>query len=428
MVLHQSTSPSDVAFVDAYYSTTLPQNTSFSAIKTHNRAYSTDRLASEFYQDMPCASLDHRIASSPYAIANSMAFPRPAPQPPIDSRTVVNPGVESPLPYDEVLSSEHFPLPNSANVEPPLLPSFDFEARFHAISTEGEVKPPTSRPVEIEEPQYDPIGDRNRQAGYNSVVSKARLARRENRALRRGASDGNIDALSMPASFGGVLRAIKATADAGDDSAAVFPEMSTSVSAKSAQHYVPLYGDDKKQASVAEKWESVLQPLPGAYQCKGKSSVVHPISPSLTGVTSFSDDQEFTATGSSPQTLRPRRNTNPFLNLEFMQSLPKLKTPPLSPSSPFSSSVRNSPGNPFVQLHGEEDAQEIWYDADLPKTPLDGLKLGDTDKQAVVNGKHYQDLEANDKAALYTLPFTTSKPFSLHNNQQHRDAVVQEVR
>lgn len=70
-----------------------------------------------------------------------------------------------------------------------------------------------------------------------------------------------------------------------------------------------------------------------------------------------------------------------------------LKTPPLSPSSPFESprGRRASPANPFVQLAGEEDAQEIFYDAEAFSAPKTLVEAQDASFSRLPPGSGFAD-------------------------------------
>lgn len=307
------------------------------------------------------------------------------------------------------------PIPNQAVYRAPqaaaMLPAFDFEEKFTRIPREGIPEPSKAKQVHRPDPsELNFIAEKNREAGARSAArSNARYQNAVNShshySPHRGASQS--EALSIntemarqgpsafPNSFNGLVRAIAATG-ATDGSPAIFPtqQMST-YDHKRSNTWAPLADEEEEKAvpttrtrsrtasTNGRQWGALMEALPGSPAKEKKAeSPFKELQPVKTGLTSFSlpqPEEPASSGNTSSVTTRSRRNTNPFLNREFMKSIPNaLKTPPLSPSSPWGNGSA-SPGNPFKQLTDEDDDDDRmdFFDApDGPKTPADEISKG----------------------------------------------------
>lgn len=341
----------------------------------------SSRLASDFYassQNINSPLYDLGVyTSSPYSVPNAMATASKVP----DKAIGTNPHVAA------------------------MLPEFDFENKFTRIPREGIPEPSKAKQVHRPDPsKSDFMTEKNREAGARSaqrIDAKYHNAVQNNARYlpHRGASES--EALSIntevarqgpspfPNSFNGIVRAIAATG-AADRSPAVLPTQAMSTfEHKRSNTWAPLAGEEEDVAVPATRsrsrtastngrqWGSLMEALPGSPEREKKvESPFKELEPVKTGMTSFSDpkSEEPSSSGNaSPITTRSRRNTNPFLNREFMKSIPNaLKTPPLSPSSPWGNGAA-SPGNPFKQLVDDDDELGFFDAPSGPKTPADEI-------------------------------------------------------
>ncbi|MCO5565564.1 hypothetical protein L7F22_019238 [Adiantum nelumboides] len=295
---------------------------------------------------------------------------------------------------------------NATNTVPhaaAMLPDFDFEVKFTRIPRGGIPEPSRAKQVHRPDPsQFNFIAERNREAGARSAQridsNYQRAVQNNGRYLpHRGASESNALSINtevprqgpspFPNSFNGLVRAIAATGTT-DGSPAILPTQAMSTyEHKRSNTWAPLAGEDddvaptsrsrsRTASSNGRQWGSLMEALPGSPAREKKvESPFKELEPIKTGMTSFSDPKSEEASNSgktSPTTTRSRRNTNPFLNREFMKSIPNaLKTPPLSPSSPWGNGSA-SPGNPFKQL-ADDDEEELGFFDVPPKTPADEI-------------------------------------------------------
>ncbi|PWN37807.1 uncharacterized protein FA14DRAFT_153163 [Meira miltonrushii] len=357
-----------------------PLSSSYIAPSSPLSSQTSSRLASDFYassQNINSPLFDLGVyTSTPYTVPNAMASAPTIP----DKTTGTNPHAAA------------------------MLPEFDFENKFTRIPREGIPEPSKAKQVHRPDPsKSDFMADRNREAGVRSarrIDAKYQNAVNDNARYlpHRGASES--DALSIntavarqgpapfPNSFNGIVRAIAATG-ADDGSPAVLPTQAMSTfEHKRSNTWAPLAGEEdvpvptsrsrsRTASTNGRQWGSLMEALPGSPAREKKSeSPFKELEPVKTGMTSFSDhkSEEPSSSGNaSPITTRSRRNTNPFLNRDFMKSIPNaLKTPPLSPSSPWGNGSA-SPGNPFKQLVDDDDDLGFFDAPSGPKTPADEI-------------------------------------------------------
>jgi hypothetical protein len=353
--------------------------------QTHNAettpiasTYAIDpRFASDFYLPPRSSPSGYDMAfdssPSPYAVTNAMSFAH------------------------NTFAQQHSPYAAAA---PPraaaMLPNFDFEGNFSRIGRDGVSQPSSARPVHVPAHQVDSAYDR--QAEINRQAGRRAAAQQQSR--RSAAETAFEDGLAMHAAHpslgrgksrqtvGDAMRAIIATSATGSSGQAVMPASNEHSSA-----YMSLAGKDeddvdtqtrsRKDSSSGRKWGTLMEAIPGSPQedrTKRAAAPPKAIPPLKTGMTSFSDDAPTSPTAASSASNSPtraRRNTNPFHNRDFMRNIPTaLKTPPLSPGSPWRSGSA-SPGNPFTHLSDEETDEASYFDAveAAPRTPADEVRV-----------------------------------------------------
>lgn len=261
---------------------------------------------------------------------------------------------------------------------------------FQVIRHNTGVEIDQSRPISRRQERslVSSLGEKNQAAGAASSLNAA--ARQEQaRQLTRGASESALDNMSIPTNVRQFAKAIMATGKGGALEPAATPSAEKELTMKTQSMYRPLWGEEEEEEHAPKvltirnkssiDWTSLQGPLPGAPEKKEKATKRCEVESVATGLTSFSD--EVTKSIAIP-TLLPvitRRQTNPFLNEAFMNSLTS-STPPTptttkttAPSNAFN---RLSPGNPFIRLAADPEVNnfddefggEEFYDT--PQTPL----------------------------------------------------------
>lgn len=350
----------------------------------------------------PAAPSSHVTYAQPHSLAASTRFASDFYMPSDDATSGYDPVRNHyPSPYavlNMMTASPHQTGSPSMSVAPhaaAMLPNFDFQSRFQKVNLTGTVEAPKGRPVAKQE--CSPIAERNRVAGARAVAKSPPLITSPvvtdashsdpmlQRPVRRGASDGELlGRPAMPSTFADAVRSVVATGATGSKGQAVLASQASPVrQTEPMDAWVPLAGDEneletkksnrsRSGSTSGRQWGTLLDGLPGSPQSKSKESPFKELQPVKTGVTSFTSDGP---SSHSDTASRPRRNTNPFFNRDFMQNVPTLlKTPPLSPSSPWTSPA--SPGNPFKQLPDDnwDDTAPAFNNAtEGPRTPADEM-------------------------------------------------------
>lgn len=279
---------------------------------------------------------------------------------------LVRPSAPRALP-DVPMVQPEWPEPNSFDINAPRLPAMDFGS-FQDISTSGAREVPLARPIPIKEDKPKPLIDyeeRNVKAGAYATLRS--IAQREEEQRRKNKPQ---ESPSLPTSFSGMVKAVLAT---GQSERAVLPTPPGA--------YITALHDitnlergptpPPKSAMRSNRKLTIRNLSPNddvVEESKRRAPLVDKtMEPVITGMTSFSSQEDIPETPTNPRRFLQRRSTNPFLNESFMNSLPSTKTPPLSPSTPFTS--RSSPGNPFIKMMESyrEDNVDDFYDA--PDTP-----------------------------------------------------------